>query len=109
MVSGSGTLKTGGGAFEIGEGDCVSLPVGESGGRQVINSSDGPLHYLCLSTMIEPEIVTYPDSGKLGLFAGSAPDSTTWTHRVRTSARRSRYDGSTIERHQPDGLPSHRR
>lgn len=73
VLSGSGTLRTQSETVEITVGDYVALPAGESGVRQVLNSSDEPLRYLCVSTMIEPEIVGYPDSGKFGLFAGSAP------------------------------------
>jgi len=51
----------------------VALPVGESGAHQIINNSDKPLRYLCFSTMIEPDMMVYPDSDKIGLFAGSAP------------------------------------
>lgn len=73
VLNGSGTLGTRNETLEIVERDYVTLPVGESGVRQVVNSSDEPLRYLCLSTMIEPEIVGYSNSGKFGLFAGSAP------------------------------------
>lgn len=73
VLSGNGALRTRERTLEITEGDYVALPVGESGARQVINSSDEPLRYLCVSTMIDPEIIGYPDSGKFGLFAGSAP------------------------------------
>lgn len=73
VLSGSGTLRTQRETVEITAGDYVALPTGEPGARQVINSSDEPLRYLCVSTMLEPEIVGYPDSGKFGLFAGSAP------------------------------------
>jgi uncharacterized cupin superfamily protein len=48
------------------------LPVGESGAHQIINTSDEALRYLCLSTMLEPDVMVYPDSNKIGLFAGSA-------------------------------------
>lgn len=73
VLSGSGALRTQRETLEITMGDYVALPAGESGARQVINSSDEPLRYLCVSTMTEPEIVGYPDSRKVGLFAGSAP------------------------------------
>ena len=73
VLSGNGTLKTQGETREITVGDYVVLPVGEPGARQIINATDEPLQYLCLSTMISPEIVGYPNSGKFGLFAGSAP------------------------------------
>ncbi len=49
------------------------MPVGEVGAHQIIDSSDKPLRYLCFSTMIEPDARIYPDSNKIGLFAGSAP------------------------------------
>jgi uncharacterized cupin superfamily protein len=49
------------------------LPANEEGAHQVINTSDAPLRYLCISTMLEPEIAVYPDSGKTGYFAGVAP------------------------------------
>lgn len=73
VLSGSGSLRTREETLEITAGDYVALPVGESGVRQVINTSDDLLRYLCISTMIHPEIIRYPDSGKIGLFAGSAP------------------------------------
>ena len=47
--------------------------MGEEGSHQISNTSDEPLRYLCLSTMDEPDVLVYPDSGKIGVFAGSAP------------------------------------
>ncbi len=38
----------------------------------MINTSDAPLRYLCFFTMIEPGITAYPDSNKIGVFAGAA-------------------------------------
>lgn len=73
VLSGSGALRTQHETLEITMGDYVALPAGALGARQVINSSNEPLRYLCVSTMTEPEIVGYPDSGKVGLFVGSAP------------------------------------
>lgn len=73
VLDGRGRLRTDHGTLEISAGDYVTLPTGESGARQVIASSDEALRYLCFSTMVEPEIVGYPDSEKFGLFAGSAP------------------------------------
>ena len=73
VLEGSGTLRIGGEEVEIQGGDYVALPVGEAGAHQVTNTSDGTLRYLCFSTMIEPEVMVYPDSGKYVVFAGSAP------------------------------------
>ena len=97
VLSGNGTLRTRDGTLEITPGDYVVLPVGESGVRQVINSSDEPLQYLCISTMIDPEIIRYPDSGKVGLFAGSAPfgsmDQRTLTKFLPEEAETDYWDG----------------
>jgi uncharacterized cupin superfamily protein len=37
------------------------------------NTSHEVLEYICFSTMIAPEVAEYPDSGKIGVIAGSAP------------------------------------
>ena len=73
VLEGTGTLRIGGREFALSQGDYVALPVGEAHAHQVYNTSGEPLRYLCLSTMVEPDILVYPDSGKVGLFAGSAP------------------------------------
>jgi uncharacterized cupin superfamily protein len=46
---------------------------GSSGGHKLTNRGDQPARVLVVSTMVEPDIVEYTDSGKLGLFAGAAP------------------------------------
>ena len=57
----------------MSRGNYVALPAGESGAHQIINTSNETLCYLCFSTMVEPDVMVYPDSDKIGLFAGSAP------------------------------------
>jgi len=73
VLHGSGTLRIGDREVALSWGDYVALPAGESGAHQIINTSDEPLRYLCFSTMVEPDVMVYPDSDKIGLFAGSAP------------------------------------
>ena len=73
VLEGAGTLKHPQGETPIVAGDYVALPASERGAHQVINSSDAPLRYLCVSTMIEPDVSIYPESGKIGVFVGSAP------------------------------------
>ncbi len=73
VLHGSGTLRTGEREVAVSRGDYVALPVGEPGAHQITNTSEEPLRYLCFSTMIEPDAMVYPDSDKIGLFAGSAP------------------------------------
>ena len=73
------------------------MPVGESGAHQVINTSDEPLRYLCFSTMIEPDAMIYPDFGKIGVFAGSAPggpkEKRTFSRFLRGDAEVGYYEG----------------
>ncbi|USZ73689.1 cupin domain-containing protein [Natronosalvus halobius] len=72
VLEGRGTLRARRGTATITSGDYLTFPVGEEYARRVINDSDAPLRYLCFSTMNEPEISIYPDSNKVGAFAGSA-------------------------------------
>lgn len=73
VLAGEGTLRLGGGSHPLRAGDYVALPAGEAGGHRVINDGDDPLRYLALSTMDDPDVTVYPDSGKVGVFAGAAP------------------------------------
>jgi hypothetical protein len=65
--------------------------------HQIINSSDKPLRYLCFSTMIEPDAMIYPDSNKIGLFAGSVPggpkEKRTLSKFLRSEAEVGYYEG----------------
>jgi uncharacterized cupin superfamily protein len=72
ILAGRGTLRIGGEKSPVSAGDYVSLPAGKIP-HQLINDSDEILRYICFSTMNEPDIGVYPDSEKIGVFAGSAP------------------------------------
>ena len=37
-----------------------------------MNVSDATLRYLCFSTMVEPDVMIYPGSEKIGAFVGAA-------------------------------------
>lgn len=73
VLEGSGTLRHANGESAISAGDYLSFPRGKDHAHQIVNTSDSPLRYLCISTMNEPDIGWYPNSRKFGLFAGSAP------------------------------------
>lgn len=75
VLDGEGTLRGNSGEEDISEGDYVAFPAGEDGAHQITNSSDEPLRYLCFSTMREPDVTIYPDSDKIGVFWGEAPDA----------------------------------
>jgi uncharacterized cupin superfamily protein len=97
VLQGSGTLRLGEQRITLSRGDYVALPAGESGAHQVINTSDEPLRYLCFSTMIEPDAMVYPDSNKIGLFAGAAPggpkEKRTLSKFLRSDAEVDYYEG----------------
>lgn len=73
ILSGSGTVRFGEDTFPVSEGDFISAPPMPEEPHQIINDSDATLIYLCVSTMLEPEVVSYPDSEKLGVIAGTPP------------------------------------
>ncbi len=73
VLEGSGKLRIGEVEVRISGGDYATLPARADGGHQIVNDSGEVLRYLCFSTMIEPDIMVYPDSGKVGVFAGAAP------------------------------------
>lgn len=66
VVRGHPTLRTPEGESDLTEGDMVAFPRGESGLHQVRNRTDAAIRVLMLSTRIMPEILEYPDSGKVG-------------------------------------------
>jgi uncharacterized cupin superfamily protein len=73
VLEGEVTVRMPEGEEAATRGDALSFPRGPDGAHQVINNSDEVARILMLSTMVEPDIAEYPDSGKFGLFSGSAP------------------------------------
>lgn len=73
VLDGLVVLRRQEGEEELRRGDTALFPRGPNGAHQVLNRSDRPARFLMVSTMIEPEILEYPDSGKVGLMAGAAP------------------------------------
>jgi uncharacterized cupin superfamily protein len=98
VLEGSATLRIGREvqAVEVSQGDYVALPVGADGAHQLVNSSGAALRYLCFSTMVEPDVMVYPDSGKVGVFGGSAPggpkEERTYAKFLREDAEVGYYD-----------------
>jgi len=66
VVRGEATLRTPEGEQQLVEGDVVVFPRGNDGAHQVSNGTDTAIRVLMLSSMVKPEIVEYPDSGKVG-------------------------------------------
>lgn len=73
VLEGTVTVRTPEGEDLAGRGDAVVFNKGPDGAHQVINNTDHQARILMMSTMVEPEIAEYPDTAKLGVFAGGAP------------------------------------
>ena len=67
VVKGEPTLRTPDGEQQLREGDVACFPRGPAGAHQVRNGTDRPIRVLMLSTELMPEILEYPDTGKVGV------------------------------------------
>lgn len=72
VLAGTGSMRLGDERVPVSAGDYIAMPAAGPA-HQLINDSDVPLEYLCISTMAHPEVVYYPDSDKVGTITGSAP------------------------------------
>lgn len=73
VLAGEGSIALGDAVVPLRAGDYVAIPPDAAHAHQIRNDSGGDLVFLCLSTMVHPDVVVYPDSGKIGVFAGAAP------------------------------------
>ncbi|MGA2412178.1 MAG: cupin domain-containing protein [Candidatus Binataceae bacterium] len=73
VLEGEGVLRLGDQRILVRAGSFAAMPPGPAHAHRLYNTSDAPLRYLCVSSMITPEICVYPDSSKIGVMAGSAP------------------------------------
>jgi uncharacterized cupin superfamily protein len=70
VVSGTPTLRTPEGEQVLRPWDVAVFVRGEAGAHQVRNDSDAPARVLMLSSVSDPEVTVYPESGEVGVFAG---------------------------------------
>jgi uncharacterized cupin superfamily protein len=73
VLSGEGTLRLDGEDLAVAAGDFAALPASEDGAHRLRNDGEGTLRYLLVSTMDDPDVMVYPDSGKVGVMAGRPP------------------------------------
>jgi uncharacterized cupin superfamily protein len=70
ILEGSGELRYGEATYAVGPGDVIACPAGGRGrAHAMLNTGDGELRYLAVSTKLSPEIAEYPDSDKFGVLA----------------------------------------
>jgi uncharacterized cupin superfamily protein len=65
VLRGCPTLRSHSGERELVEGDVVHFPKGPKGAHQLVNRTPESARYVIASSSTSPEIVEYPDSGKL--------------------------------------------
>jgi uncharacterized cupin superfamily protein len=67
VVRGRPTLRSPEGVRDLDEGEALRFPVGEDGAHQLINRTADTVTFLAISSHGRPDVVVYPDSGKLGV------------------------------------------
>jgi uncharacterized cupin superfamily protein len=93
ILAGHGVRRVGDTEHPVRAGDVIAAPPGgKDTAHQIINTSDGELRYLAISTRLPYEIVEYPDSGKVLVRAGAA-EVPGFRHRGDLGAARDYWDG----------------
>jgi uncharacterized cupin superfamily protein len=65
VLRGRPTLRTPEGERVLEPGDVAFFAAGPDGAHQLFNASDEPARYLVAASHASPEVVEYPDSGKV--------------------------------------------
>jgi uncharacterized cupin superfamily protein len=73
LLDGDLALRTPAGWERLRSGDVVRFPIGEAGAHQLVNDGDADARFLAISSHGQPDVVLYPDEGKLGA-AERTPD-----------------------------------
>lgn len=65
VLAGRPSLRTPSGWRQLEPGEAVAFPRGEEGAHQLANRGSDVVRFLAVSTNGEPDIVLYPDAGKV--------------------------------------------
>lgn len=88
ILSGTGELRFGAQRHPVAAGMVAVCPAGGAEtAHQLIATGSEPLRYVAVSTMREPDVMEYPDSGKITVFAGAAAGGDKARRRVAASFR----------------------
>jgi uncharacterized cupin superfamily protein len=69
VLEGRPTLRTPAGERELRPGDVAHFPPGADGAHQVWNASEETARFVVAAAATSPEVVEYPDAGKLAALA----------------------------------------
>jgi uncharacterized cupin superfamily protein len=71
ILEGEGELRFGDQSYRIRRHDVIACPTGgPETAHQIINTGSVTMRYLALSNLADVEVCEYPDSSKVGVFAG---------------------------------------
>jgi uncharacterized cupin superfamily protein len=68
-------VRTPGGLDQLEPLDLVFFPTGPEGAHQIRNDTDAPVRVLLWSTVVYPNVTTYPDSDKVGVYTRGAAEN----------------------------------
>lgn len=74
VLDGTPSLRTPDGIEQLEVMDVVFFPRGPEGAHQLRNDSDIPARVLMWSTVVNPTVSVYPDSGKIGVWTPGKVD-----------------------------------
>jgi uncharacterized cupin superfamily protein len=70
ILDGEGTYRFGAESYPVRTGDVIAAPAGgPETAHHLLNTGTRDLKYLAVSTMNEPDVCEYPESGKFGVYA----------------------------------------
>jgi len=100
VLEGEGSYRFGDEEFPVRPGDICAAPRGgPETAHQLINTGTKPLRYLGISTLNDPDIVEYPDSGKfaaLGIAPGPNFMEAHFKHVGRREDTRDYWEGEEL-------------
>jgi len=97
VLEGTGELRFGDQIYPIRKHDVIACPTGgPEVAHQIINTGTTTLRYLALSNQSDVEVCEYPDSNKIGVFAGE-PDTPKLRALLRADAAVDYYDRESLE------------
>jgi uncharacterized cupin superfamily protein len=102
IIDGEGVLRFGKEEIAVAAGSVIACPPGGDYAHQLINTGQGELHYLVVSTMDYPDLSEYPDSNKVGAYSSPAVGPNVGFRALYVRDRNVNYyegeDGKEIER-----------
>lgn len=78
VLEGTPLLRDASGWRRLERGAVVACPAGADGGHQLVNDGDEVVRFIAVSTSGEPDVVSYPDEGKLGVFERPPGEGRLW-------------------------------